>query len=94
MNQPNPLSSLFREVLAMPRETATPITLTHKQRFVLRLICRGYTNRAIGKEWGRSERYIKYITRQLFNSTRTRSRLALAIWAFHQYGFPQLERLD
>ena len=60
-----------------PNEVATPVTLTAKERDVLRAVFAGLTNKEIGTRMGISEAYVKAILQRLFNKTGVRSRSQL-----------------
>jgi DNA-binding NarL/FixJ family response regulator len=62
---------------SVPKEVATPVTLTAKERDVLRAVFAGLTNKEIGTRMGISEAYVKAILQRLFNKTGVRSRSQL-----------------
>jgi DNA-binding NarL/FixJ family response regulator len=62
---------------SVPNEVATPVTLTAKERDVLRAVFAGLTNKEIGTRMGISEAYVKAILQRLFNKTGVRSRSQL-----------------
>jgi DNA-binding NarL/FixJ family response regulator len=62
---------------SVPNEMTTPVTLTPKERNVLRAVFEGLTNKEIGTRMGISEAYVKAILQRLFNKTGVRSRSQL-----------------
>ena len=62
---------------SVPNEVTTPVTLTAKERDVLRAVFAGLTNKEIGTRMGISEAYVKAILQRLFNKTGVRSRSQL-----------------
>jgi DNA-binding NarL/FixJ family response regulator len=54
-----------------------PITLTTKERDVLKAVFEGLTNKEIGTRMGISEAYVKALLQRLFNKTGVRSRSQL-----------------
>jgi two-component system nitrate/nitrite response regulator NarL len=59
------------------KEAPSPVTLTTKERDVLRAVFEGLTNKEIGSRMGISETYVKALLQRLFNKTGVRSRSQL-----------------
>ncbi len=55
--------------------------LSPRQVGVVTLVCKGMTNKAIGKDLYVTEKCIKYHMTNIFKLTKTANRTDLAVWA-------------
>jgi len=85
------LSALIAAASAHTEETS-PITLTAKERDVLKAVFEGLTNKEIGTRMGISEAYVKYLLQRLFNKTGVRSRGQLVRVALENQSWYGIDR--